>query len=201
MQRKLVIFDMDGTLTEPLLDFDAIRRELGLPEKAPIIEGIAAMDADRRAAGERILDRHEMAAAGKCVLMPGAKATLAALHSRGVRAALLTRNSRACAETVLRRHSLNFCHVATRENGPHKPHPGSIFNILRACGVQAAEAVMVGDYLFDLQAAAGAGVDSVLLLAPEKKPQWAYSATWRIARLPELLPLIGIHGAAAAAGK
>ena len=43
-----VIFDMDGTLVEPLLDFEAIREELGIAPGEGIIEGIEAMDPPRR---------------------------------------------------------------------------------------------------------------------------------------------------------
>ena len=35
---RAVIFDLDGTLTEPVLDFDAMRAEIGLPEGVPILE-------------------------------------------------------------------------------------------------------------------------------------------------------------------
>ena len=31
MQIKAVIFDLDGTITQPFFDFDAIRKEMGFP--------------------------------------------------------------------------------------------------------------------------------------------------------------------------
>jgi len=39
MPIKAVIFDLDGTITQPYFDFDAIREEIGLPrDSGPILE-------------------------------------------------------------------------------------------------------------------------------------------------------------------
>ena len=66
-----IIFDLDGTLTRPILDFDAIRREIGI-EKGPVWESILQMSPKTRKAAEEILLRHEMDAANNCVLQPNA---------------------------------------------------------------------------------------------------------------------------------
>jgi phosphoglycolate phosphatase-like HAD superfamily hydrolase len=42
-ERDFWIFDMDGTLTVDVHDFDAIRTALGLPSGQPILEIIATM--------------------------------------------------------------------------------------------------------------------------------------------------------------
>src|SRR5438067_174891 len=38
-----VVFDLDGTLVVEQLDYEAIRRELGLAPRSPLLEGIAAL--------------------------------------------------------------------------------------------------------------------------------------------------------------
>ena len=38
--RKHWVFDLDGTLTLAVHDFDALRRELGLPSGLPILEAL-----------------------------------------------------------------------------------------------------------------------------------------------------------------
>ncbi|MHC4760857.1 MAG: HAD family hydrolase [Planctomycetota bacterium] len=44
MRVNAVIFDLDGTLTEPVLDFDTIRSEMDLPpESTDILAAIEAM--------------------------------------------------------------------------------------------------------------------------------------------------------------
>jgi HAD superfamily hydrolase (TIGR01549 family) len=196
MRFGLVIFDMDGTLTEELLDFDAIRRDIGLPVGTPILEAIAQLTASHQARAHAILNDHEMTAASKAVLHEGAREVLVELRRHGVRTALLTRNSAACAQRVLTTHGLQLDWVATRENLPHKPHGGSILNIVHAMGITPTQTLMVGDYLYDLQAAANAGVASALLCLRQHRPAFADQATWCIDSLMEVLSLAGVGAAA-----
>ena len=183
---------MDGTLTEELLDFAAIREEIGVPSEVKgILEHIAELGEEERRRAEEILHRHEITAADACELHVGAEEVLAGLRERGVKTALLTRNSAACAERVLSRHSLELDYVATRDNRPHKPHPDSILNITRRLGISPGETLMVGDYLYDLQAAEAAGTDSALLLEGKRElPAFAPMATYCIRELREVLRLV-----------
>src|SRR3569623_562124 len=89
-----VIFDLDGTLTEPLLDFEAIRREVGIASGLPILEALESFDAEARARAEVILRRHEMDAIRAATLAAGCSAQLAQLAQRGIPVAILTRNVR-----------------------------------------------------------------------------------------------------------
>jgi len=187
----LVIFDMDGTLTEELLDFPAVRREIGLPEKAPILESITRMRGEKRRRAEEILRRHETAAAETCTLRAGATEVLAALKARGMRTALLTRNSGANVRHVMGRHGLALDAVATREDMPHKPHKDSILNILGRWGILREQTLMVGDYLYDVQAAANAGVDGALLwMAPGELPGFARQARYVVRSLGEIVEIV-----------
>ena len=44
MPIRAVIFDLDGTITEPYLDFDAIREEIGLGKNGgPVLEAMEKM--------------------------------------------------------------------------------------------------------------------------------------------------------------
>ena len=43
LKRKYWIFDLDGTLTIAVHDFDAIREELGIPEGQPIIKTLESL--------------------------------------------------------------------------------------------------------------------------------------------------------------
>jgi HAD superfamily hydrolase (TIGR01549 family) len=197
MKYRLVIFDMDGTLTEELIDFAAIRAEMGLPVDGGILEHMKRMTGEERARAAAILDRHEAEAAERCGIHEGAAEVLERLREMGVRTALLTRNSRGCAERILARHGLTLEHVATREDLPHKPHPDSILNILRRMRVEPTETLMVGDYVYDLQAAQAAGVDSALVLSRDggRLPDYANMATRCVRNLRELLDLLHRGGA------
>src|SRR5690349_13572337 len=99
MPYSLAIFDMDGTLTSERLDFAAIRRDIGLPAEGGIIELINALSPAQQKRALEILDRHEHEAASACELHDGALVVLAALRNRGIKTALLTRNSAQSART------------------------------------------------------------------------------------------------------
>jgi phosphoglycolate phosphatase-like HAD superfamily hydrolase len=173
---RAVIFDMDGTLTEPLLDFDAIRAEIGLRPGLPILEQLAAGDDALRARGEEIMRRHERDAIARATLADGCRELLARLRACGVPCAILTRNVREVVESFVRKFDLgeSFAHQGapegplevaayTREDGPPKPAPDGVLHLCRALGVAPAQALVVGDYTFDIVAGRVAGCRTALV--------------------------------------
>lgn len=159
---RAVLFDMDGTLTRPMLDFPAIKAEMGIGNR-PILEALAELDTAERHRAEAVLLRHEEQAAANSVLNPGCGELLEWLHTRRIATALITRNSRRSVETVLGRHGMSFEVLVTREDGPFKPDPAPL---LLACGklsVQTHEAWMIGDGQYDVEAGAAANVPTVWL--------------------------------------
>jgi HAD superfamily hydrolase (TIGR01549 family) len=157
-----VLLDMDGTLTEPLLDFALIRREMGIGER-PILEALAAMGELERRAAEAILHRHEEHAAEHASLNAGCRELLAAIERLGIPTGLITRNSRASAATVLRRHRLRLDVLITREDGRFKPDPAPLLEACDRLNVQCHRAWMVGDGQYDVEAAIAAGARAVWL--------------------------------------
>ena len=117
---RALLFDMDGTLTEPLLDFPAIRAEIGVGDR-PLLEAIALMSPDQRATAEAILHRHEEHAATQSTLNPGCDELIAWVRQRNLATALITRNSRASAASVLQRHGLAFDVLITRRGARGVP--------------------------------------------------------------------------------
>jgi len=102
MNRSAVILDFDGTITKRLLDFDAIRAEMGI-ERGPILEAVSAMTVEERGRAERILHRHEQDAAEGAQLQPGAGSVLDELRSRGHPLGVVTRNARRWVDVVMQR--------------------------------------------------------------------------------------------------
>jgi len=190
-----MIFDLDGTLTRPYLDFDRIRDEIGLPNepRTPVLEAMEAMTVEQRARAEAILERYETEAALASELHDGASEVLAALRRRSIPLGLLTRNSRRCARIVLERHGLHFDCIYAREDGPIKPSPEPVLEICRRFGVVPATAWVVGDYLFDLQAGRRAGVTTVLMLGDSPPPAYADQAHHVVRHLHELLTIMAIE--------
>jgi HAD superfamily hydrolase (TIGR01549 family) len=172
---RCVIFDLDNTIVDSDLDFAAIRAEIGTDE--PLLEYRAQADEAEKRRVDEILDRHERRAAGTCTLCEGAEEILSFLRARGVRTALLTRNSRQSVNTVLARHKLQFDFIVSREDSVPKPAPGAVFLICERLGVQPGEALVVGDYLYDIQTGQAAGARTILVRGPrghsfEAKPDY-----------------------------
>ncbi len=190
---SIVIFDMDGTLTRANLDFDLIRREMGLGPHPTILEALAEMSPEDRARAEAILDRHEAQAAATCELQTGAAETVRDIRTRGIPVVLMTRNSRKSVEVFQQRHGLAFDLIWTREDGPMKPSPEPVRLICRQFGIDAAGAWVVGDYHYDVICGAGAGATTVLLIEDGRsRPDWADEADFVIDDLHELPGLMGL---------
>ena len=185
-----VIFDLDGTLIDSRLDFDAMRRDMGFLPGQLILEGLEALpagpDRDRCLA---VLHEHERRGALEATLMPGARELLDGLARGGRPHAILTRNSRAMTQLALDRLELRFSHVVTREDGPPKPDPAGVLAICREWRLPVEEVLLVGDSLFDLRCGRAAGVTTVLY-APEGPPDYAHEADFVIAHLDEVLPIV-----------
>ena len=124
---RAVIFDLDGTLVDSRLDFAAMRAELGAPAGVGLLEFIGALAsvADRQSA-MAVVHRHEMAGAAAATWMPGAEAALHALHRRGLRTAIVTRNSRAAATLTMERLGMPAIPLKAREDAAPKPDPEAL---------------------------------------------------------------------------
>jgi HAD superfamily hydrolase (TIGR01549 family) len=188
---RAVLFDMDGTLTEPMLDFPKIKAEMGIGDR-PILEALAALTGPARAAAEAALLRHEEHAAEHSTLNPGCRELLAWLHEHRIATALITRNSRISMETVLRRHTLSLDVLVTRQDPPYKPDPHPLKIACEKLRIAPADAWMVGDGWYDVQAGLAAQIKTVWL--SHGKPRPFPHEPWREAR--DLLELLRILKAA-----
>jgi HAD superfamily hydrolase (TIGR01549 family) len=151
---------MDGTLTQPMLDFPRIKAEMGIGP-GPILESLALLDGVHRAQAEEVLLRYEKLAAEDSTLNAGCVDLLVWLAEAGISTALITRNSVISASTVLARHQIAMKLVITRETCAFKPSPVPIQIACDRLGISHADAWMVGDGQHDIESAGAAGTRSV----------------------------------------
>lgn len=187
------IFDLDNTLADSAIDFDAMRQNLGLPLGKPILEEIDTRPADEAAALHRQLAEIERGFALRATPLPGVYELLAALMDRGTRLGILTRNSRANAlETLQVCHLAEFFdpdHILGRDEAAPKPDPEGIHKLLADWSAAPDTAVMVGDFRYDLEAGHRAGVATIYY---DAQNQNLWTADIRVQNHAELLALI--HG-------
>ncbi|WP_172150267.1 MULTISPECIES: HAD family hydrolase [Pseudomonas] len=161
------VFDMDGTLTLAVHDFEAIKRSLDIPLDHDILHHLAALPEEVAAAKYAWLLEHERELALSAEPAPGAIELVRALHGRGCRLGILTRNAHELALVTLQAIGLGDCFasgdILGRDEAPPKPHPGGLLHLAERWQVTPGELVMVGDYRFDLECARAAGACSVLV--------------------------------------
>jgi HAD superfamily hydrolase (TIGR01509 family) len=189
---RAVIFDLDGTLADSVLDFDAIRAEIGLRPGLPILEQLEDASPDERHRAEAIMRRHERAAIAGATLTDGCADLLAHLADMEIPTAILTRNVREVVDSFARAFDLRFRAVYTREDGPPKPSPAGVLKLCTELGVSPPETLTVGDYKFDVLAGRNAGSRTALLLREPltelELVEWG-APDLVIRSLRELLPL------------
>ena len=191
MPIKAVIFDLDGTITQPYFDFDAIREEIGLArDSGPLLESMEKMTPQLRRKTEMILHNHEEKAVIESKLNSGTKQTLSKLRAAGIHIGILTRNKRDNAHAIARMHKLKFDAVIGREDGPVKPDSFGVLQLCRQFDIEPEETLVVGDYLFDLLSAKAAGACAVLLANHHQADDFAEHADFCIENITGILDII-----------
>ena len=181
MSYELVVFDWDGTLMDSThviaTSLQAACRDVGIAvpsgEDARYVIGLNLADTFAHVApdldepgrvrlGERYR-HHFLAREHEMPLYGGVREMLDDLLARGHRLAVATGKARRGLDRVLDSTGLRDRFEATRcaDEGFAKPHPDMLLMLLGITGVEARNAVMVGDTTHDLDLAANAGVDGV----------------------------------------
>jgi phosphoglycolate phosphatase-like HAD superfamily hydrolase len=193
LDRPFWIFDMDGTLTVPQHDFAAFKRRHGLPEDQDVLGTVATLPPDRQRALHQAIHDWELELAHAARAQEDALLLLEALAERGARCAVLTRNSLEGARITLDASGLapwfpDPLFVLGRDCAAHKPAPDGIELLLSRWGAPAERAVMVGDWVFDVQAGRNAGTATVLVARHGPVPEgWRPFADAVVERLDGLL--------------
>ena len=165
---KGVLFDFDGTLTQPgAIDFLAIKEEIECPHDMAILEYIKLQPPKKQVVLTKILEGHEAEAARLSIPNQGAEVCLSTLKGRGVPIGIITRNSLKSVTLALQQFDSIECRdfdvVITREAALPKPSPEGVFKAASSMGCLAEELMVVGDFRFDVIAGKRAGAKTVLL--------------------------------------
>lgn len=175
---RLFVLDFDGTLADsaagiiatmaatfeelglPRATDDAVRQTIGLP----LPQGIAALTGLEGEALEHAVGTYrrlfEVVGTREIRLFPTVKETLAAVHERGVKTAIATSRGHASVEGLCRDLGIApyiDLFVAEDDVREKKPAPEAVIHILQAMGVDASEALVVGDTTFDIEMGRRAG--------------------------------------------
>ncbi len=159
MAIKLVIFDLDDTIVVNTMPFSEMRERI--LKKIGRTDGPKHLYEFLKAMGEdyvKILEEEEIKRARRAKIHPALPKILDYLDSRGIKKSVLTRNCREAALIALGSWASKFDMVLTRDDDfAPKPSPEAVMHILEKLNVRPEECLMVGDYLYDMQAGKSAG--------------------------------------------
>ena len=169
--KKAVFFDFDGTLTKPeALDFSKIRKKLNCPDNQPILEYINNIaDNNKKDFAYQQLVDFEMDAAYRSKPNTGAEELITFLKNHKIAMVIISRN---CMSSIIRSlknfHTIdeNDFQVIISRDLPieAKPSPAGIQYAAEKLNLLPDDILMVGDYLFDIQAGKNAGVKTVYVM-------------------------------------
>ncbi len=199
---RALLFDFDGTLTDPgALDFRIIRSRLNCPEDIPVLEFIESLpDPQRRSAARRALAEFERRAAALSRPNPHAEQVVAQARKLGLKVGILTRNTLECVKIALDNFENltleDFHLVLTRDDKvAPKPAPDGILAAASFWGLPPEQIMVIGDFIFDIEAGRRAGCLTVWLDAgtvpADMRRQLDYD--YRITGLDRLIPVIERH--------
>lgn len=183
---KAVIFDMDGTLTMPYINWQDLRAKIKCPPSKNIIEHIDNLPSEQAKQATNILLKTEREAAENAAINEGAAELIQTLKDRGLKLALVTNNHREAMHIVLQRYDLTFDLALSRDDGLLKPAPDLIIKTLEQLHVRAHETIGIGDSQYDLLACEAAHVACIYLTHGTPK----LDHTPSIATLSDMLTII-----------
>ncbi|CAD6241739.1 unnamed protein product [Miscanthus lutarioriparius] len=171
-----VVFDMDGTLTVPVIDFPAMYREVlggdaayaaarttggGAVDILHCIEDWA-LDKQRHAYEHMVFDHITYSLHIETKLLEfvhitnmnhqfrqGASELCGFLDAKQIRRGLITRNVKDAVDLFHQRFGMTFTPALSREFRPYKPDPAPLLHICSTWNIPPHEVIMVGDSLKD----------------------------------------------------
>lgn len=211
---KAIVFDLDGTLLDTLEDLadatnwalrrnglpvrrlDEVRQFVGngvhrLIERA-VPEGTAADLLERTFADFK--SYYVVHCQDKTHLYPGIAEMLQTLKAHGYRLAIVSNKLQAGVDELYDRYFRDTVEVAIGERAgiQRKPAPDMVQAALNALGVEASEAVYVGDSDVDLQTARNSGLPCISVLWGFRDRDFliAHGATQLVERPEEVIGLL-----------
>lgn len=200
MKLRAVLFDFDDTLTIPGgLDYALIRSEMGCPEGESILDYLERTEVpEAREQASAILDRHEMNGAAKAHPAPGAEELISWLRTRGLSRGILTRNSQAAVirslANFLSISTGDFDLIITRDDDlPVKPEPDGVLHAAERFGLRPEELLVVGDYIYDIQAGNAAGAVTAFIASRKDAGFVPPPSDYSIERLAQIRRIVERH--------
>ncbi|MBW1836221.1 MAG: HAD-IA family hydrolase [Deltaproteobacteria bacterium] len=194
---KAVLFDFDGTLTQPgALDFSTIKRAIGCPLDQAVLEFIETLETQgQRKKAMAMLKKFEIDAASNSEPNAGVEELISDLRAQDLCVGIISRNSFQSIERALENFEKvnisDFDLIISRDT-PVKPKPSADGILLAAweMNVDVKQMLVVGDFVFDMQAGRAAGAFTVFLDHQSISEHNRIESDFTISNLQELKKIV-----------
>lgn len=154
---KAFAFDLDGTVVDSKLNFSKMRRDLNFPDDTGILEHLETLDCEvEKMHALTIINNHEKTGADQATLIDGVEELLNYLKVNNIPLGILTRNNNEVAHISLKKFSLEFDIVLSRDDCFAKPDPQGLEIMAKRWGIDTSEIVFIGDHFYDVETAINA---------------------------------------------
>lgn len=184
---RFLLFDLDGTLITPGTDFKAMRGEVqrlfvdaGVPADFPFRHILGGSDdacawllehsrdpgevQELKRAAYAFIEAREWEGLARAQEIPGVREALRTWRG-AYKLGIFTRTHPDVLRESIAKFDLGpFDVLTTRADGPPKPDPAQVHLACARAGIAPAQTLAVGDHVFDVQAARGAGARSAGVL-------------------------------------
>lgn len=211
MSLKLVIFDLDGTLIDSSIDITNAINYAIEPYGVPLVtvkeaisllgEGISRLmdkviekegiKADRDLMIDRFLDYYSTHLVDNTTVYPGVREMLA--HLEAYRKAIISNKRESLSVKIVEKLGLAIHFdviVGSDTTNDRKPSPMPVRHVLSRLGISPAEAVIVGDSSYDIEAGKSAGIKTIAVTYGYRPPESLQGADFIINRMAELAEIL-----------
>lgn len=202
-----VLFDFDGTLTKPgALNFSLLKNTIGCPSHIPVLEFIDSLPPSlEKEETISLLERFETKAAANSEPNHGAEYLIRYLSSKGIGMGIITRNRLSSVKRAFQNFeniTVSCFDVIISRNTPVKPKPSGdgIRLAAQKLNLDVKEILMVGDYIFDIQAGKSAGCITAFLDHGTISGDFKIESDFTISHLEGIKKIVGL-GPPLGAGK
>lgn len=192
---KCVIFDMDGTITKPYIDFIKLRAAIGIPEGFTNLLDYRKylLEQDDKKGVEHydeVLHAFEVDAAEHAELNHGFADLYNFMKKNKIKIGILTRNSSKSLKAVTKKLKLKIDAPISRDHvSVPKPNPEGVYKISEITNTKLENIIFVGDHLFDIEVGKNAGIRTVFL-SNGTEPPFSVDPDFRLDFPNELIPII-----------
>lgn len=188
-----VILDFDGTMTEPFIDWEALRQEVGEINTPLVLEYVRTLtDAIEKSRIESILFKYESEARDNAKPREGIYPLIDGIKARGLKYAVVTNNTHNNVKICLENFGIEPDAIVSRDDNCFKPNPEPIVLATKKLGVSINEVILIGDAWPDIMAAQAAGCPSIRIVGETSIPI-EVKPTHNINHLNEVLAIIDQH--------